>query len=153
MNTSRYLNIKCFFRIILLLLFFSGCGKKQKNVFDFTKKKVVAKVFKFELGFVKGVQVKKTDQGNLITWNVLDVSPKYEKYFVGYNVYRLVRSSIIPKKSLNNKPIIKNELLDGEVLSLSDEFKLKSYCYVVRPVFLIDEKIIFGAISQIVCID
>lgn len=138
--------------VILFLLLLSGCGRKQKNIFDFTEKKTVYRVDKFDLGFIKGIQVKKTDQGSFITWNSLVSEKKeYKKDFIGYNVYRLVRSSLVPKKSLNKKPIIHTNFMDKEVLLLSPDLKQKSYCYVLRPVFLIEEQIYLGAISQVVC--
>ena len=142
--TARY--------IILFLLLLSGCGRKQKNIFDFTEKKTVHRVDKFDLGFIKGIQVKKTDQGSLVTWDFLSAEKKiYKNDFIGYNVYRLVRSSLIPKKSLNKKPIIQTTFLDKEVLLLSSDLKQKSYCYVLRPVFLVEERIYLGTISQVAC--
>ncbi|MFH1461334.1 MAG: hypothetical protein ABIF12_00080 [bacterium] len=137
--------------LFLFLVLLSGCGKKQKNIFDFYDKKVVSKVNKFNLGFIKGTNAKNTVSGNLITWNFLDISSEYKKSFVGFNVYRLVRSSLIPKKALNKKPLIQNQFLDKEILSLSSELKQESYCYAVRSVFFIEDKFVFGAISQIVC--
>ncbi len=138
--------------MILFLLLLSGCGRKQKNIFDFTEKKTVHRVDKFDLGFIKGIQVKKTDQGSLVTWDSLDAEKKiYKNDFIGYNIYRLVRSSLIPKKSLNKKPIIQTTFLDKEVLLLSSDLKQKSYCYVLRPVFLVEERIYLGTISQVAC--
>ncbi len=138
--------------IVLFLLLFSGCGKKQKNIFNFSEKKTINKVNKFDLGFIKGIQIKKTDLGNLITWNILDKEKKeFKKYFLGYNIYRLVRSSLVPKNSLNKKPIIQTMFLDKEILFLSSDLKQKRYCYVLRSVFQIEEKNYLGAISQIIC--
>ena len=138
--------------IILFLLLLSGCGRKQKNIFVFAEKKTIHRVDKFDLGFIKGIQVKKTDQGSLITWNSLESEKsEYKKDFIGYNIYRLVRSSLVPKKSLNKKPIIQTSYLDKEVLLLSSDLKQKSYCYVLRPVFLIEEIIYLGVISQVAC--
>ena len=138
--------------IVLFLLLFSGCGKKQKNIFNFSEKKPINKVNKFDLGFIKGIQIKKTDLGNLITWNILDKEKKeFKKYFLGYNIYRLVRSSLVPKNPLNKKPIIQTMFLDKEILFLSSDLKQKRYCYVLRSVFQIEEKNYLGAISQIIC--
>lgn len=137
--------------LFLFLVLLNGCGKKQRNIFDFSEKKVDFKVNKFNLGFIKGIQVKKTHLGNLITWNFLDISSEYKDDFIGFNIYRLVRSSLIPKKTLNKKPIIQCQFLDKEILSLSSEFKQEFYCYVACPVFFIEDKFVFGAMSQIVC--
>ncbi|MBD3273376.1 hypothetical protein GF385_03455 [Candidatus Dependentiae bacterium] len=149
MKTLKYF----FFRFIcyLFLFFLFGCGKKQKNIFDFSKKEVFKKVNKFELGFIKNVKVEKKTFGNLITWDYSNVSNQYVKNFSGFFIYRLVRSSIIPKKSLNKKPILENKFLDKEILSLPSDLKQKNYCYVVRPVFFIEKRKILGLLSQIVC--
>lgn len=137
--------------ILILVLFFSGCGKKQKNIFDFTQKKPNSKINKFELGFIKGIEVKKNDSGNLISWNKFKTQKKYINNFKGYNVYRLVRSSIIPKKPLNKKPLNNLNYLDKEIFSISNDFTQKNYCYAVKPVFIIENKFFFGITSQIAC--
>jgi hypothetical protein len=137
--------------IFILIFCFSGCGKKQKNIFDFTQKKINPKINKFELGFIKGITAKKTTSGNLITWNKLKTNKKHINNFKGYNIYRLVRSSIIPKKSLNKKIIENTNYLDQEIFLLPDDFKQKNYCYVIKPVFFIENKIFLGITSQIAC--
>lgn len=138
--------------IILFLLLLSGCGRKQKNIFNFSEKENLKKVNKFDLGFIKGIQVKKTDLGNLITWNSLYKEKKeLKRSFLGYNIYRLVRSSLVPKNPLNKKTIIQTMFLDKEVLFISSYLKQKRYCYVLRSVFLIEDKIYLGLISQIIC--
>ena len=147
-------------KVVLLLIFLillSACGKKQPNIFDFSPKKEFCKVSKFDLGFVKNLKVTKTDRGYTLFWQELakqNLSLKYKNakiQFLGYDIYRLVRSSIIPKKSLNDFPIKETEFVDTQILSLSKEFVLENPCYVVVPIFNVDGRTVKGLISQVIC--
>lgn len=150
-DSIRVSGIKITFLFIFLILL-SACGKKQKNVFDFSTKKEFFKISKFDLGFVKNLIVTKTDQGYFLSWQKLSSKYKDDRVnFLGYDIYRLVRSLIIPKKSVNSFPIKDTTFLDTEILSLSKEFLPVKICYVVVPVFSVDGRIVKGLISQIIC--
>ena len=136
--------------LFIFLIFISGCGRKQKDVFYFPPEHKVLNVNKLELGYVKNVKVLKTDIGNKILWQPAEI--KNEKEFLGYNVYKLVSASFVPKKPLNKSPIMQTNFLDKEVLQNNNLNKSKKCCcYLVRAVFKIDDKIYEGPSSQVVC--
>ena len=139
-----------YFLIILFLL--SSCGKKQKNIFDFTKEKERYKINKFDLGSIKNLQVKKTESGNFLSWKSIDFKESNSKIkFLGYNIYRLVRALIIPKKSINNIPVQDNFFLDKEIFNIPKDQKQKNYCYIVVAIFDVDGIKTKGPLSQVIC--
>lgn len=141
-------------RILLLSIFLfllPACGKKQKNIFNFSHNKKSLKISKFDLDFVKNITITKTCNGYFLSWQKIAFKSNDKIIFVGYNVYRLVRSLIIPKKSINSIPIKDTIFLDKKILYLSKEFLQKKICYVVIPIFNIDGQIMKGLVSQIIC--
>lgn len=140
--------------ILLLVLFLlSSCGKKQKNIFDFSTKKEIYKVSKFDLGFVKQVKVEKTKFGNKLTWSKFDFESKDQKVqFIGYNVYRLARSGILPKKPLNKRPITVCFFLDRKSLFKKRDVEFKDFLYTIVPVFDVDGNQVNGLLSSIVVV-
>lgn len=130
------------------LLLFSGCGRKQRNIFHFPENEPI--VFnKLDFPVVKQVKVTQTTQGNKISWQA--IKPQQFKVkecpcsVQGYNVYRLVRTSIIPKQPLNKKIIEKTMWLDTTMPK-----NTKQAFYLVRALFMVNDRIIEGPISLIV---
>ena len=145
-----------FILISLFLFFFVGCGRKQKNIFYFPEKKEEFRVNKLALETVKGVKAVSSADGNKITWQpvVLEeklYQKKYPKELLGYNVYRLVDSSFVPKKSINTEPSIETKFVDKDIFNQTN-LKTKDYsCYLVRAVFKINDLIVQGPSSRVVC--
>jgi hypothetical protein len=146
-------------RLILFsvcLIFLFGCGRKQKNIFHFSSDKTTLKVSKLSLPAVKGLKIQKTKQGNLLFWQDLSdseknrfvVDDKIEIKFVGYNVYRLVKSLFVPKKAVNQLLIKENQFLDDQIFQ--KKLEKESNSYLVRAVFKFQDKNIQGPASQIV---
>ncbi len=144
------------FNIIILffLLIFSNCGRKQKNIFDFPDpdEKPEFKVNKLSLPAVKGVKVERAELWNKISWqkvSILEVTldKKIKKEFIGYNVYRLVNSLFVPKKTVNKFWIRGKEFLDTQ--ALEQDLADQSHSYLVRAVFKINDKIFEGPASQV----
>lgn len=146
-------------RLILFsicLIFFFGCGRKQKNIFHFPSDKTTLKVSKLSLPVVKRLKVQTTQQGNLLSWQDLSDSEKkrftendkIEINFIGYNVYRLVKSLFVSKKSINHLLIKENQFLDDQIFQ--KDLKQETSCYLVRAVFKFQDKNIQGPASQVV---
>jgi len=131
--------------------FFSGCGSKQRNIFAFPEKAALT-LHKLDFPVVKNVQVEKTSAGNKISWRPVDSQPVIQdghtSTFVGYNVYRLARATIIPKKPINKKPIITTSLID--VIKTRKNQPVQPAWYLVRALFTINNQSIEGPISRIV---
>ncbi len=137
---------------LILLFFLSSCGKKQKNIFDFTPKKEHFKVNRLDLCSIKNLKIQKNEFGNFISWKDVDYKSSNSKIkFLGFNVYRLVKSLIIPKKPLNDSYIKNNFFLDKEVLKLPKDQIQKNYYYVVNAIFDVDGVIVKGPLSQVAC--
>ncbi len=144
----------------LIILFVPGCGRKQKDIFNFPEEKPVVRINKLSLPSVRGVSITKTAGGNKVSWRSVlgpesflvasteDNQP--EKELLGYKVYRLVRSSIVPKKPVNKNLIAETEFLDTQILH-EDFNDVPPYCYMVRAVFKISDQIVSGPASAIVC--
>ncbi len=141
-----------FFLIFLFLL--SSCGKKQKNIFDFSKKRKVIKVSKFSLGCVKNLKIEKVTPGVKLSWSkFLFNSDNNDISFVGYNVYRLSRSGILPKRPLNSI-LIQNNFFYYDFhsdKSMCNDFIQKEQFYVVVPVFKVDNRFVNGLLSSVAC--
>ncbi len=128
------------------LIFLSGCGRKQPTIFNFEEAKKILKVDKLELPAVYILQPLKTREAVLLMWR-MDSSPAN---LIGFNVYRFERGNVVPIHPLNEKLISNFEYWD---YFFDDFYKRRSYCYLVRPVFRIEEKFIEGIASKIVCVD
>jgi hypothetical protein len=136
--TFLYLLLLC----LLTISFFENCGRKQKNIFSFedTNKKNINIL---TLPCVKGLTVKKTSTGQKISWKPLQ---KTKNILTGYNIYRFTNKYIIPKKPIYKSPKNKNSFIDSEV---SNNLSRKIF-YIVKPVFLINNKQLEGPASIIV---
>jgi hypothetical protein len=149
------MQLRLIFFSISLFLFF-GCGRKQKNIFYFPSGKSALKVSKLSLPVVKGLKIQKTLQGNLLSWYDLSDQERHrfteldkiEIEFVGFNVYRLVKSIFVPKKPVNQLLIKENRFLDNQIIQ--KEFEQESNYYLVRAVFKFQNKNIQGPASQVV---
>ena len=136
----------------VLIICTCGCGRKQKNIF-FCEEQSIPRANKLILPTVRGVVVQPKADGCLISWqkptipSIPKLSTPYlcSQCFVGYNVYRLVRTNIIPKNSCNAKPIQIRKFFDQK-----PPCKNRSTDYLVRTVFLYDNLFIEGPNSLIV---
>jgi hypothetical protein len=134
---------------IVLLFLTPNCGRKQKSFLIFPDE-VPVKINKLDLPAVKGVVVQKVDAGLHVSWLPLfsNKTPihikKIESNFVGYDVFRLAKANIIPKRPLNPKPITENYFIDPKIKS-----KYQVY-YTIQPVFKFDKQVLHGPSSQIV---
>lgn len=141
-SVYRFINRFLFLAIASLLV---GCGKKQKHIFVFdTSKKINVSVF--DLPSVRGVVVTKEAGGVLISWlpaSLDGVKPK-SLSFGGYNVYRLTKAGMIPKKPLNKLFLTEPSFIDRH-----DEGKVPTACYLIKAVFLADKEIFYGPASRI----
>jgi hypothetical protein len=136
------MNLKtCSIAIVLgVCLCLAACGRKQRNIFNFSEKNTI-KINKLTLSTVKGVQVQKNKDSNLVKWLPLKTPMK----LLGYNVYRLVRGSFASKKPLNKEPINQTFFTDTK------PGKKYPNCYFVVPVFSEQNQVFEGPISQIIC--
>ncbi|MCF7799749.1 hypothetical protein K9M16_01995 [Candidatus Babeliales bacterium] len=138
------------------MFFFISCARKQKDIFYFPQKEISIKPNKLSLPYVKQIRIKKDKTGNNIFWktnfdkDILNTLEKNGYKFIGFNIYKLSRASIIPKKPINKKPVNNYNYLDKSVLikKNKEEIKYKN-CYVIKIVFLFDKKTVEGPISQI----
>ncbi len=136
----------------LFIFMFSGCGRKQKNIFSFDKQEQI-RLNKLSLPAAQGVTAKKTPHGNQISWFALELPQRpapetpylCAKHFLGYNVYRLVRINVIPKHPCNRKPINQTSFIDRRRPK-----KKQPLYYLVRAVFTYNKNITEGPTSLIV---
>ena len=77
------------------------------------------------------------------------MNKEQEKNFLGYNIYKLVHSLIVPKKPLNKFYIKETTFLDKNIRI---EKGKSCDCYLVRAVFKINDQIIEGPSSQVICV-
>ena len=133
-NTPRLL-------LLLMLVAVAGCGRKNRSIFLFPDKEPT-KVSKLELPVAKGLSKKFTDAGTVITWRPITETLAPEISHTGYNIYRLARASVIPKRPLNAQPLIQTTWCDAT--------KKTPAFYVVRAVFKVNDHAIEGPISIII---
>lgn len=128
-----------YFSVFLLLL--SSCGRKNNNFFVFTKKEKPQKINRLTLPVVKGLKITHHENHTVtLAWYTV----KHENV-IGYNLYRFVRTAFIPRKPLNKKPITQETFTETIPKSIRDH----KICYVIRAVFLIQNKIIEGPTSKV----
>ncbi len=138
--------------LLMLTIGICGCGRKQRNIFSFDGKEL-PRVNKLALPAVSGVSACKKEHGALVSWFALNLpttadpaTPYFcSKYFAGYNVYRLVRTNIIPKHPRNKNPLTTTEFFDKKMPR-----KNKTHYYLVRAVFIYNDTSTEGPTSLIV---
>lgn len=139
---------------VFLCCLLCSCGRKTKNIFVFDNPNELH-INKLALPAVQGVSAHKDPGGTLISWFALPLplvpSPTTpylcSSCFVGYNVYRLVRTNIIPKHPRNRSPIQTTTFLD-----LHRPSNKKQNLYLVKAVFMHKGSPIEGPISQIISV-
>lgn len=139
-NKPRILIVAFICAGIVLL---SCCGRKQKNIFQFSDESI-SSTAKLSLPIIKGLAAHTTINGYSISWFEVKIDNAATQ-LIGYNVYRLVRTNIIPKHPLNNKPLKEPLFLDTKKIDSN-----KPAYYLVRGVFCAHKKIIEGPASNIV---
>lgn len=133
---------------LLTLCGMAGCGRKQKNIFNFKKKSHKPQCSLFDLPSVRGVTALRDQEGIYLSWlvRVEEHNNLPAAIFNGYDVYRLLSSrGIISKQPINKTPIMKTWYRDH-----SKQDSSKSFGYLIRPRFLCGQQIIHGLASQIV---
>lgn len=141
-----------FCSMLIVLLSMCSCGRKQKNIFSFGDQDL-PRINKLVLPAVRGVTAEKKQNGTLVTWFALDLpttpvpTTPYlcAKYFAGYNVYRLVRTNIIPKHPCNKKPLKVTTFFDKKIPK-----NITHVYYLVRAVFVYNKASTEGPTSLIV---
>ena len=128
--------------------FFAGCGSKQRNIFLFPEKEMLT-LHKLDFPVVKGVSIQRTQTGNLVTWRPVEAQlythDGHLSTLIGYNVYRLARAAVIPRKPLNKKAHATTSMLD-----LFKSPRTQQSFYLVRALFKINDQTIEGPVSLIV---
>ncbi len=142
--------------LIISFLLFTGCGRKQKNIFSFEPEPKI-KVKKLDLPAVRGLNITPKDGFPELTWfdlfnqkNSTQIN-SLQKNFVGYDVFKLTKQNFIPKHPLNKNPLTETQFLDKSKKPARKN-PSKSF-YLVQPVFKFDNQIIKGPSSQIVGIE
>jgi hypothetical protein len=137
--------------LLLIVIFFAHCGRKQRNVFNFPVKET-AKINRLSLPAIRGLKVFKDKGGNTqLTWLAINdadllLTNGKKPRLVGYHVYRLVKGHFVPKQPITPQPLEKPEYIDP----LTRKNK-KHRCYMIRGIFKIEGQIIQGPASQVVC--
>lgn len=151
MNNKFYIQL-----LIISFLFFTGCGRKQKNIFIFEPDQKL-KITKLDLPAVKGLSITKKNNCNILTWfdlfnqkNSASIN-SLQKNFIGYDVFKLTKRNFIPKHPLNKNPLIETQFVDKNK-KFTRKAPRKSF-YLVQPVFKFDNQFIKGLSSQIVGIE
>ena len=139
-----YLFTPCFL-LLSIIGVLTGCGKKQKNIFVFDKVKR-ANVSVLGLPSVKGVVVTHEAEGVRISWYPvsLDGITPNDLCFRGYNVYRLTRAGIIPKKPLNKLFLIDTSFVDRHAKG-----QPPTAGYLIKAVFSVAKETFYAPASRI----
>lgn len=136
---------KRFYFLILFFLFF-GCGRKQKNIYNFSDKTKKIKINNLSLPAVQNLSLKKISLGILVLWNPLEKEniklKEGEAHLLGYDIFKFKKSGFISKKPINKFICTKNNFVD-------QNFE-ESFYYLVRAVFKIQGQIIYSPSSQII---
>lgn len=132
--------------IFIIVIFLSGCGKKNKNFLVFDNEKKPEKINKLTLPTIRGLTIKTISVGQKSDPNRKKILLEWQKpeltgalppmvVFVGYNIYKFSQEAFIPKNPIN-KEIIKTEYFELAKVSPSTyKHNKQKSCYVVRPVF------------------
>jgi len=148
--------VRIYVLLIIFLVIQAGCGRKQKDIFYFSKEEALPRINRLSLPCIKQITCKKDGCTNKISWKLLPLINSYDKgeaLLLGYNVYRLVSAYFVPKKPLNKKQIITDNFYLDEQVAIDPVLKKEQkHCYVVRGVFKINNRKIIGPSSRIVCI-
>ena len=128
--------------ILLLLLLITSCGRKNNNFFVFSKKDTSKKINKLTLPVIRRLKASAKDKTVMLSWKKVK-----HKNLVGYNVYRFVHTAFIPREPINKEPITQEKFIDNIKKTKS------KICYLIRAVFLIQNKTIEGPASRIYAIN
>ena len=120
--------------LVLLILLLPSCGKKRRNFFTYQEKNVNDKFNRLTLPSIKGLHL----DNDTIRW----VPIKHGK-FIGYNVYKFPPGKFIPKNPVNVEPLKSTNFVTKSKTK-------RSYCYVIRGVFSVENKLTEGPTSKII---
>ena len=133
------------FLFFLFLVFLVGCGRKQRNIFTFSKTREV-EIKKLVFPAVRKVNVTLVKHKNFVSW--LPVVGESSESIIGYNIYCLNSMGVIPKTPLN-----KNIIQETQFTDVKKSVTEKQIWYLVKAVFKIKNKILEGPASRIVSIN
>ena len=130
--------------LLTFILLSANCGRKQHTIFNFATTQS-SKISKLELPAARGLQATRQKDAIHLTWHPVILDPKNQAVLlIGYNVYRLTKRHLVPKKPLNKIPTQTTFYIDTKR-------KLNTYYYLVRGVFKINQQHVLGPVSHIVC--
>lgn len=133
---------------LFFITFFVSCGRKQKNIFYFPENKYLEKINKLDLPATKILSVENFGNYNKITWQKVNLNSNFLKEknikFLGYNIYKLVNSSIVPKNCLNKEIINQDFFYDKKINKI-----LAEDSYIIRTIFKKNNNILNGPASQV----
>ena len=127
--------------LICFLVTVCGCGRKQKNIFNFDAP--VRKPSTLLFPVVKGVEVRRTYEGDYVSWLPINSVMVGDYAWCGYNVYPLTRARIIPKKPYNKKPLKATHCLVHSVHH-------RALSYAIRSVFSNGIETVEGPVGLVV---
>lgn len=157
-KTKKINYIVKFFYLICLLILFSNCGRKPRNIFLFDEQKYTFRINRLSFPAVKNLRLDTTKNRlcwDAITQTKIELTPQTTKKcqdkgnkprskFIGYNVYRFAHIAFIPNDPRNLKPIKKTHYK----VKPSKKYR---WCYVVMGVFECQGRRFEGPTSQIIC--
>ena len=147
--------------LLLLLACLPHCGQKPRSIIPAEKASCTQAQARQpqKLPTIRSLELTKTSCGNLLRWT--PVSPNVckrtdtecgpaEWHVFGYYIYRFPKEGFVPRTPLARMKATATQFLDKRVAKKQIRTTY-SWCYLVRPVFRVEEKIIIGKTSQIVC--
>lgn len=117
--------------LIFMILLFAGCGRKNTNFLVFNASEKKKRVNRLTLPNIHGLAGTIKKDVVTLTWKPCDTT-KLNKNdeFLGYRVYKFLKTGFIPKKSVGKRiftePVFEEKRTNN-----------KTFCYLVRGVFLV----------------
>lgn len=133
-----------------LALLTTGCARKNPHFFDFKKSKTTNSITTIKLPTIKKIHLTQTTEQSTLTWQEItaesyeSINPELE--FIGYNIYRFTPHSFIPSIPYNKEPLTATIFYDLQ----NKKQPNKKYCYMIKAVFMHQEKTIEGPGSRII---
>lgn len=129
--------------LVVSVVFFSSCGRKQRTIFLFDEKPVVH-VNKLAFPAVRSLTAVALQDGVYIHWDPIKGPFEYHATLVGYNIYKVTDRHFIGKNPLNLAPVEHPQFWDRKKRKAGS-------CrgYIVRGVFLVEGTKVVGPASSL----